>query len=136
MQQDSTEPAALSRAECLGLLATARIGRISYTRQALPAVQAVSFALHDEAIVFGTDADGELAAAVRQAVVAFQADDFDPVLRSGWSVTAVGRCDEVTDAGDLARLATAGLGPWIPVARPRFIRVVPAIVTGQRLRSR
>ena len=125
----------LSRAECLRLLATAAIGRICYTRQALPAVEPVNFRLQDGAIVIRTDAGGKLAAATRLAVVAFEADDLDPVLRSGWSVTVIGRCEEVTDAGDVAGLDRLGLESWAPGTRNHFIRIVPAIVTGRRLRG-
>jgi nitroimidazol reductase NimA-like FMN-containing flavoprotein (pyridoxamine 5'-phosphate oxidase superfamily) len=125
----------LSRAECLRLLATATIGRIGYTRQALPAVEPVNFALHDGVIVIRTNAGGKLAAATRRAVVAFQADDLDPVLRSGWSVTVVGVCEEVTDAGDIARLDNLGLESWAPGTRDRFIHIEPGIVTGRRLRG-
>jgi hypothetical protein len=60
MQPDGPVLEELSRADCLRLLATATIGRISYTRQALPAVEPVNFALHDGAIVIRTDA-GDLA---------------------------------------------------------------------------
>jgi uncharacterized protein len=134
-QPDGPVLAELSRAECLRLLATVAIGRISYTRQALPAVEPVNFALADGAIVIRTDAGGKLAAATRRAVVAFQADDLDLVLRSGWSVTVVGRCEEVTDAGEVARLDRLGLESWAPGARDHFLRIVPAIVTGRKLRG-
>ena len=133
MQSDGPVLEELSRAECLRLLATAEIGRISYTRQALPAVELVNFALHDGAIVIRTDAGGKLAAATRRAVVAFEADDLDPVLRSGWSVTVIGRCEEVTAADDVAGLDQLGLESWAPGTRNHFIRIVPGIVTGQRL---
>jgi len=135
MQSDGPVLEELSRAECLRLLATAEIGRISYTRQALPVVEPVNFALHDGAIVIRTDAGGKLAAATRRAVVAFEADDLDPVLRSGWSVTVIGRCEEVTEAGDVAGLDQLGLESWAPGTRNHFIRIVPAIVTGRRLRG-
>jgi uncharacterized protein len=131
MQPDGLEE--LSRAECLRLLATVTIGRICYTRQALPAVEPVNFALDDGAIVFRTDAGGKLAAAVCRAVVAFQVDDLNPVRRSGWSVTVVGRCEEVTDAEGIIRLEKLSLDPWAPGARSHFIRIMPAIVTGRRL---
>jgi len=134
-QPDSPLLEELSRAECLRLLATATIGRISYTRQALPAVEPVNFALHDGAIVIRTDSGGKLAAATRHAVVAFQADNLDPVRRSGWSVTVVGRCEEVTDTGDLDGLNTLDLQSWAPGSRNHFIRIEPAIVTGRRLRG-
>jgi uncharacterized protein len=125
----------LSRAECLRLLATVPIGRLSYTRQALPAVEPVNFALDDGAIVIRTDAGSKLAAASRGAVVAFQADDLDLALRSGWSVTAVGRCEEVADAADIARLDKLDLQSWAPGAGNHFLRIVPAIVTGRKLRG-
>lgn len=80
----------LSRAECLRLLPSVSFGRISYTRLALPAVEPVDFAVRDEALVMRIDRRGKLAAAVDQAVVAFQADDLDLVRRSGWSITVVG----------------------------------------------
>jgi uncharacterized protein len=134
-QPDSPLLEELSRAECLRLLATATIGRIVYTRQALPAVEPVNFALHDGAIVIRTDAGGKLAAATRRAVVAFQADNLDPVRRSGWSVTVVGRCEAVTDTGDLDGLNTLDLQSWAPGTRNHFIRIEPAIVTGRRLRG-
>jgi uncharacterized protein len=134
-RSDGPVLAELPRAECLRLLATVAIGRISYTRQALPAVEPVNFALDDGAIVIRTAASGKLAAATRRAVVAFQADHLDLVLRSGWSVTVVGRCEEVTDAGEVARLDGLGLESWAPGARNHFLRIVPVIVTGRKLRG-
>lgn len=136
MQPDGPVLEELSRAECLRLLATATIGRISYTRQALPAVEPVNFAVDDGAIVIRTDAGGKLAAATRRAVVAFETDHLDLILRSGWSVTVVGRCEEVTDAGEVARLDKLGLESWAPGARNHFLRIAPSIVTGRKLHRR
>jgi hypothetical protein len=45
MQTAGTRPENIPRGECLRLMATAGVGRIIYTRQALPAVELVSFAL-------------------------------------------------------------------------------------------
>jgi nitroimidazol reductase NimA-like FMN-containing flavoprotein (pyridoxamine 5'-phosphate oxidase superfamily) len=135
MPPDGSVLEELSRAECLRLLAAVPIGRISYTRRALPAIEPVNFVLDGEAIVFRTDAGGKLAEAIRRAVVAFQADELDPVLRSGWSVTVVGRCEEMTDAEGIAWLDKLGLDSWAPGARDHVIRIEPAIVTGRRLRG-
>ena len=135
MQPDGPVLEELSRAECLRLLATVTIGRISYTRQALPAVEPVNFALDDGTIVIRTDVGGKLTTAAHRAVVAFQADHLDLVLRSGWSVTVVGRCEEVAGAGDVARLDGLGLESWAPGAKNHFLRIVPAIVTGRKLRG-
>ncbi len=125
----------LPRAECLRLITTVPVGRMVYTRQAIPAVEPVNFAVDEDTIVIRTDRSGKLAAATRRrAVVAFQADDLDPVTRSGWSVTVVGRCEEVNDPAEVARLGKLGLRSWAPGVRDHFIRIMPGMVTGRRLR--
>jgi hypothetical protein len=65
--------AQLSRDECLRLMGSVPVGRIVYTRQALPAVELVSFALDGGGIIIAAVAGGKLAAATRGAVVAFEA---------------------------------------------------------------
>jgi len=37
--------------------------------------------------------------------------------------------------GDVARLDKLGLESWAPGARNHFLRIVPAIVTGRKLRG-
>ena len=92
----------LGREECLRLLATASLGRVVYTRAALPAVEPVAFRVRGHDIVFRTRS-GAVLAGVPGAVVAFQADDVDPATWTGWSVVAVGEAREVP--------ATAPPGP-------------------------
>jgi hypothetical protein len=123
----------LSRDECLRLVGQVPLGRIVYTRQALPAVELVNFTLDDGEIVIRTDSSGKLAAATRGAVVAFEADNVDIATHVGWSVTIVGYSRAVTDGTDIRRLEQAGLSPWAPGKRDHFIRISPQIVTGRRI---
>src|ERR1700733_15232420 len=102
MYSDGPALQQLSRDECLQLMASVPMGRIIYTRQALPAVELVNFALNDGDIVIRTDSDGKLAAATRQAIVAFEADCLDDQ-QPGWTVTAIGPSREVTDPDDIGR---------------------------------
>jgi uncharacterized protein len=134
---DSDGPALeqLSRDECLKLMASVPVGRVIYTRRALPAVELVNFALHEGDIVLRTDRSGKLAAAARGAVVAFEADCLDFAGRVGWSVTAIGPSREVTDPEEIARLRTIGLSSWAPGMREHFIRISPGIVSGRYLRA-
>jgi hypothetical protein len=125
----------LSRDQCLTLMASVPVGRIIYTRRALPAVELVNFALDHGDIVIRTDRGGKLAAATRGAVVAFEADQLDLAGQAGWSVTAVGPSSEVTDPGELSRLRTIGLKPWAPGERDHFIRISPVMLNGRRLRT-
>ena len=104
MYSDGSALQQLSRDECLMLMASVPVGRIIYTRRALPAVELVNFALDQGDIVIRTDRSGKLAAATRGAVVAFEADQLDLAGQSGWSVTAIGPSREVTDPGEMARL--------------------------------
>jgi hypothetical protein len=131
MYSDGSALRQLTRDDCLRLLATVPIGRIIYTRQALPAVELVNFALESGDIIIRTDRSGKLAAATRGAIVAFEADAVDPEHRSGWSVTAIGPSRAVTDAADIARLQRIGLDSWAPGGREHFIRIAPQLLNGR-----
>jgi nitroimidazol reductase NimA-like FMN-containing flavoprotein (pyridoxamine 5'-phosphate oxidase superfamily) len=133
MYSDGLSLKQLSRDECLQLMASVPVGRIIYTRQALPAVELVNFALDNGDIVIRTDHSGKLAAAMRGAVVAFEADSLDTDRHVGWSVTAIGQSREVTDPDEAARLEQIGLRPWVPRERDHFIRISPGILNGRRL---
>jgi len=110
------------------------MGRIIFTRQALPAVEVVNFALDDGDIVVKTDGDGKLAAATRHAVVAFEVDCLDDQ-QAGWSVAAIGPSREVTDPEDIGRLQKIDLSSWSYGTHERFIRVSPELLSGRRLRA-
>jgi nitroimidazol reductase NimA-like FMN-containing flavoprotein (pyridoxamine 5'-phosphate oxidase superfamily) len=126
----------LSRDECLQLMGQVVLGRIVYTRQALPAVELVNFALDNGDIIIRTDSSGKLAAATRGAVVAFEADSVDTATHAGWSVTIVGYSRAVTDSADIGHLEQVGLDPWVPGNRDHFIRISPEIVNGRRISAR
>ena len=133
MYSDGSALQHLSRDECLTLMASVPVGRIIYTRRALPAVELVNFALDEGDIVIRTDRSGKLAAATRGAVVAFEADHVDLAGQNGWSVTAIGPSRAVTDPDELARLRAIGLKSWAPGERDHFIRISPVMLNGRRL---
>ncbi|MET9342913.1 pyridoxamine 5'-phosphate oxidase family protein [Nonomuraea sp. NPDC003804] len=133
MQTDDSGLQVLSTGECLELLASADIGRVIFTDHALPAVQPVNFYLDDASIVIRTNLGSKLAAATRQAVVAFEADEFDSDTRTGWSVTAVGRARAVQNDDERARLERLPLRPWAPGDRSHFIVVRIEQVSGRRI---
>jgi nitroimidazol reductase NimA-like FMN-containing flavoprotein (pyridoxamine 5'-phosphate oxidase superfamily) len=135
MDTDSRELEHLSREECMRLMGSVPVGRIVYTRQALPAVELVNFALVDGDIVIRTNAEGKLAAATRGAVVAFEADTVDIDGHAGWSVAIVGQARAVTDGEEIRRLERVALTSWVPGQRGHFIRISPTIVNGRRVGS-
>ncbi|WP_055524793.1 pyridoxamine 5'-phosphate oxidase family protein [Streptomyces graminilatus] len=124
----------LDRQECLGLLAKVPLGRIVYTRQALPAVLPVNFGLdRDGAVLVRASASSELVSAVDGAVVAFEADAVDATTQSGWSVVVMGSAAVVTDPAEHARLLRTGPRSWAPAPREVFVRIEPELVTGREL---
>ena len=133
MYSNGSSPQHLSPGECLRLMASVPVGRIIYTRQAMPAVELVNFALDHGDIIIRTDHSGKLAAATRGSVVAFEADSLDPSGQAGWSVTVIGQSHEVTDAEEISRLEQLGLSSWAPGDHERFIRISPGILSGGQL---
>ncbi len=126
----------LSRAECMRLMGTVPVGRIVYTRQALPAVELVNFTLVDGDIVIRTLAEGKLAAATRGAVVAFEADSVDLERHAGWSVTIVGQARAVCGAAEIRRLDRVVPPSWATGEHDHFISIAPSIVNGRRIGGR
>lgn len=123
----------LDREQCLDLLDTVRVGRLVFTEDALPAVQPVNFRLHRGDVVIRVAGGAKLTAATGNAVVAFEADELDPDLRAGWSVTVVGHADLITDVTELVELSGTFLQPWVDGRRDHFVRIRTEKVTGRRL---
>ncbi|MDN3359768.1 pyridoxamine 5'-phosphate oxidase family protein [Actinomadura sp. DC4] len=127
------DPRPLSREQCLALMTSVPVGRVVYTDQALPAIMPMNFVLDGDEVVIHTASDSTLAAALRNAVVAFQIDDFGPDATTGWSVTITGQARLVDGVEETARLARLPLLPWVTAVNGQFIRIPARHVTGSRL---
>src|ERR671913_2269001 len=100
MEVDRNGLEVLAPDECLRLLATATLGRIGVTSGALPTVLPINFRVDGDRILFRTGVGTKLDAATSGAVVAFEADDFDAMYHSGWSVVITGVARPVEDPND------------------------------------
>jgi nitroimidazol reductase NimA-like FMN-containing flavoprotein (pyridoxamine 5'-phosphate oxidase superfamily) len=125
----------LDRKRSLELLQTVQVGRLVFTEHALPAVQPVNFRLWEDDVVIRVAGGWKLTAAARNVVVAFEADELDPDLRTGWSVTVVGHAQLITDVDDLVQISGTFLRPWVDGRRDYFVRIRTEKVTGRRLRT-
>ncbi|MFL6240269.1 MAG: pyridoxamine 5'-phosphate oxidase family protein [Actinomycetes bacterium] len=123
----------LDRAECDRLLASAAVGRVSFTDGALPQILPVNYAVDGRSIVFRTTATGRLAACCHGSVVAFEVDNVDGDNRSGWSVLVVGDASAVTDESEVVRARQLPFAPWVGGQRDHYIRITPGIVSGRVL---
>ncbi len=126
----------LNRRQCLDLLQQVRVGRLVFTEDALPAVQPVNFRLWHDDIVIRVAGGPKLDAATDNRVVAFEADELDPDLRTGWSVTVVGHAQRITDVDDLVQVSGTFVEPWVEGRRDNFVRIRTEKITGRRFRER
>ena len=122
-----------SEAEALDLAAGVPVGRIVFSRFALPAVHVVNFRLDGRDVVFRTRKGSMFAAGVADTVVAFEVDRIDEEARTGWSVTFLGRAKLVTDPVEKERLAGLGVDSWAPGERNYFIKITTQSVVGRRI---
>lgn len=125
----------LNRRQCLDRLAQVRVGRIVFTEDALPAVQPVNFRLWRDDIVIRVAGGSKLNVATNNQVVAFEADELDADLRTGWSVTVVGHANEITDVDELVDVSGTFVEPWVDGRRDHFIRIRAEKITGRSFRE-
>ncbi|MGH9265258.1 MAG: pyridoxamine 5'-phosphate oxidase family protein [Acidimicrobiales bacterium] len=123
----------VSRARCLELLSGGAVGRVVFTQRALPTALPVNYALLGDDVVFRTATGSKLSMALARSVVAFQADDIDPVSRKGWSVLVQGWATLLTRPDEVARARALPLQSWAPGDRWHFIHIRSEIVSGHEL---
>lgn len=131
MSREEMMVAALTPAECRQRLASATMGRIGMTVQALPVVLPVYFALDGEAVVIRTVAGTKLSAAIAGSVVAFEVDRHEDDGR-GWSVMVQGRATEIHGEQGLVRARALGLPAFNRAGVPdHYIAVALEFVSGR-----
>jgi hypothetical protein len=121
----------VTRPEAIRLLASVSYGRIVFTRQALPAIRPIAHIVDDDAVIVRT----HLGAAVHSAngvVVAYEADEIDPLEHVGWSVIVTGLATPVHDP-ELVAHYEGLLRPWVNGHQHQIVRINPELVTGFHL---
>ncbi|MFF7236689.1 pyridoxamine 5'-phosphate oxidase family protein [Streptomyces collinus] len=125
----------LDHAEALRLLGSVSLGRIVFTRRALPTVRPVNHVLDNGDIVIRTHEGAALTSHAQPAdstgvVVAYEADAIDPDTHLGWSVVVTGYAQLVTDPVELERIRGL-MQPWAPMEPvDQTVRIRPELVTG------
>ena len=126
----------LGEAECLELLASARLGRLIYTTRYGPTALPVTYTVDEGAVVVGTwdpvRFDEDLRTGIAQAEyrVAVEADSIDVEAREGWFVLVRGAAHHLDTEAERMSFIDAGLEPWIEGVPAHFIRVKPTSIWG------
>ncbi|HTJ66687.1 MAG TPA: pyridoxamine 5'-phosphate oxidase family protein [Actinospica sp.] len=124
--------ATLHLADCLALLTSQEVGRLVYTKHALPAITPVNYVLREDGIWIWTASSSSMWQAVRGAVVAFEVDEMDRATRTGWSVVVLGVVELVRDPKVVEAARALGLEPWVMGRKEHLLRIPLTVVTGRR----
>lgn len=125
---------ALSRGDCLRLLASHRFGRLAVAMD-VPVIRPVNY-LFDEpsqSVVFRTSDGSKFQALLGEAQAAFEIDGIDPGTRTGWSVIVAGVAEKVTNPLEIRRLEALGLEDWTPTRKQHWMRIRVRTVSGRRI---
>jgi nitroimidazol reductase NimA-like FMN-containing flavoprotein (pyridoxamine 5'-phosphate oxidase superfamily) len=123
----------IDETECLRLLRSTTIGRISVSAGALPVVVPVTYVLMGELILLRTVAASRLSTALDDAVVAFEVDDYDFADHRGWSVMVQGRARLLKREDELRMALAQPLLPWGDPDSPFFVTIDCDRVSGRRI---
>lgn len=119
----------IPRHECLELLASQPIGRVAVASPgSAPLVVPVNYLLDGEVVVFRSDIGAKLHAL--RHPVSFQVDCVDAIHRTGWSVLIRGTAYEATHW----EVDHLHLESWAGDDKQHWVRVVPDVITGRRIR--
>jgi uncharacterized protein len=119
--------------DCFGLLASVPVGRIAFAAGGEVVILPVSFLVDGQDVVFTAAAGSRLATAGVGQYAGFEADCYDQVTRSGWSVVVNGLVELVDSADETARLDALGLPPWGGAGEQAWVRIRPVTVSGRRI---
>jgi nitroimidazol reductase NimA-like FMN-containing flavoprotein (pyridoxamine 5'-phosphate oxidase superfamily) len=131
VERDRNGLEVLDHDQCIELLTTASFGRIGLLVDGLPVVLPVNFRMADDQVIIRTVRGTKLAAATRNAVVAFEVDEFDPQTEQGWSVMIRGIGRELLEPDHFA--AIRNTPAWLGEGDARFVTISLDIVSGRRL---
>ena len=128
----STGVLELTEEDCWQYLQVHQLGRLAIVIGGGPQIFPINYAVGEKAIVFRTELGSKLAHGPG-SVACFEIDGYDPHAREGWSVTAVGPLEEITEAEDARSraLRQLRLDPLAPGARPHWIALKAEKVTGR-----
>jgi uncharacterized protein len=124
----------IGREECEALLASDVVGRVALSTPTGPHIVAVDYAVIEDTIVFRASPYSLVGTYGRDALLAFEIDNFATAgAGEGWSVVATGRGEVVTESARLDRIR----GAWPPRrslsgVRHLVLRLPLAVLTGTR----
>jgi uncharacterized protein len=121
----------LDRDECRRLLSSTNIGRLGYCSDVGPRILPMNYTLVSESVTFRSGLDTEASHQLFDHPIAFEVDQVDEFLQSGWSVLVIGNAQPLDEESLL--LLDAGPVPWPEGGRSLIVQLPLTIMTGRRV---
>jgi nitroimidazol reductase NimA-like FMN-containing flavoprotein (pyridoxamine 5'-phosphate oxidase superfamily) len=132
MVRQSRQPLSLSTEQCFDLLATQQVGRVVFSDNRGPLALPVNFVVQDSTVLVRTSPGNTLARHLSESpTCAFEVDEIDPALHTGWSVLVRGSASVVRHLSQDPDAQWPG--PWAPGERHLLLRITPDEISGRRL---
>ena len=123
----------LESSECRRLLVTTNVGRIGYSTGDAVRIVPLNYVLFADQLVVRTLPDNELARFALNRPVAFEIDELDRFLQSGWSVLVSGVATELSRESLRAMDFGETPEPWAGGVRSLYLQIPLTQLTGRRV---
>lgn len=115
--------------EAWNRLSSVALGRLVTSFGGQLEIFPVNFVVQDRTVLFRTAEGTKLFTTVMNEKVLFEADDH--TVAEGWSVIVRGTARLLTGAEEIQEADRAGLMPWVPTEKLRYVRVTPTELTAR-----
>jgi uncharacterized protein len=119
--------------ECRRLLGSTNVGRLGYCTDLGPRIVPMNYTLVGEAVTFRTGIDTEVSHQLFDHPVAFEVDQFDEFLQTGWSVLVVGNAQPLDEESLLLLDVRQTPQPWPAGRRVLVVQLPLTMMTGRRV---
>ena len=116
--------------EAWNLLSSVALGRLVTYFGGQLEIFPVNFVAQKGSVLFRTAEGTKLFTTVMNDRVLFEADDH--TVAEGWSVVIRGTAKMLSSAEDIREADQAGLMPWVPTEKLRYVRVTPTEISARR----
>jgi nitroimidazol reductase NimA-like FMN-containing flavoprotein (pyridoxamine 5'-phosphate oxidase superfamily) len=123
----------LDAAECWRLLTATSVGRLGYQTERGPRIVPLNYASAVQWILMRTAPDTEVARFAVNQTVAFEIDQTDEYLQTGWSVLVVGELREISAEAFRMLAPEQTPDPWADGPRSVFLQLGVNELTGRRV---
>lgn len=125
-------PEHLDQGECRRLLGSRHVGRLAYCGPFGPRIVPMAYALVGDLLLLRTGLGSEASRQVPQRWVAFEVDNLDEVIRTGWTVLVRGFA-ELLPLEALRARDRPSWPPWAEGEGPLGLRLAFSNLTGRRV---